>query len=267
MTAPLEAPVTIIGGGVMGGAIATGLVANGWSSISVVEASPGRRAELAGTPGLNVVASAAEVVEDAQVVALVVKPKDAAGVLDQIADQLPQGVLVMSMCAGVGLQALAGHLPAGTPLIRVMPNTPAQVGSGMAVLSPNQYVGDEQLQLGTQLMSAVGAAIVLPESAQDAVTAISGSGPAYVFYLAEAMIEAGVQLGLSRADADQLTRQTIIGAGQLLATGEHPGVLRERVTSPGGTTAAAIRQLDANAVRAGIADAIWAAFERSRSHG
>ncbi len=257
--------MTIIGGGVMGGAIATGLVADGWARISVVEASAERRAELARTPGLHVVASAAEELGSAQVVALVVKPGDAAGVLDQIAGQLSRGVLVMSMCAGIGLRVLAGHLPPGTPLIRVMPNTPAKVGAGMAVLSPNEHVSQEQLQLGIRLMSAVGAAIVLPESAQDAVTAISGSGPAYVFYLAEAMIEAGVQLGLSRADADQLTRQTIIGAGALLARGEHPGVLRERVTSPGGTTAAAVRQLDANAVRAGIADAAWAAFERSRS--
>ena len=140
----------------------------------------------------------------------------------------------------------------------------AQVGAGMAALSPNQAVADDQLQLAVRLMGAVGRVIVLPEALQDAVTAVSGSGPAYVFYLAEAMIEAGVQLGLTRQQSDELVRQTILGSAQLLAGGEHPAVLRERVTSPGGTTAAAIRQLDAHAVRAAISAAVWAAHDRSR---
>lgn len=266
-----EAPVVIIGGGVMGGAIASGLVADGWTNVSVVEASPERRVQLAENPGLRVVGELAEVIQGASVLALVVKPKDAPGVLDRVTallsvTHLDQPIpLVMSMCAGVPIAALAAHLPPGTPIIRVMPNTPAQIGAGMAALSAGEGVDAERLGLATALMKAVGETIVLPESLQDAVTAISGSGPAYVFYLAESMIEAGVQLGLTREQAGTLVRQTILGSAQLLGAGEHPAVLRERVTSPGGTTAAAIRQLDAHAVRAAVADAIWAAHDRSRS--
>lgn len=259
-----SAPVVIIGGGVMGGAIASGLVDQGWTQVSVVEANPERRAELQQQGGLKVTGEVSEVLADAAVVALLVKPVDATKVLDQISGQLPPDALLMSMCAGVRIETLSEHLPAGTPVVRVMPNTPAQIGAGMAALSPNEQVATDQLELARELMGAVGDAIVVPESAQDAVTALSGSGPAYVFYLAEAMVEAGVQLGLTRADADRLTRQTILGSAQLMAGGEHPTVLRERVTSPGGTTAAAIRQLDAHAVRAGVSAAIWAAFERSR---
>ena len=144
------------------------------------------------------------------------------------------------------------------------PLTPAQIGAGMAVLSPNSSVTGEQLELAARLMGAVGEVLVLPESRQDAVTAVSGSGPAYLFYLAEAMIEAGVQLGLTREQSGILVRQTLLGSAQLLAMGEHPAVLRERVTSPGGTTAAAIRQFDAHAVKAAVSDAIWAAHDRSR---
>lgn len=265
MNAAADLPVVIIGGGVMGGAIAAGLVADGWTQICVVETSPARRAELAAAvPGLRVVAQADEVVAGARVVTLLVKPGDATAVLDQIADQLSTETLVLSMCAGVPISTLDQHLPPGAPIVRVMPNTPAQIGQGMAALSPNAEVSPDQLDLAIRLLSAVGQVLVLPESKQDAATAISGSGPAYLFYLAEAMIEAGVQMGLTRDQADQLVRQTMLGSAQLLAAGDHPAVLRERVTSPGGTTAAAIRVLDAHAVRAGIADAIWAAHDRSR---
>lgn len=265
MSQGTDQPVVVIGGGVMGGAIAAGLVADGWTKISVVEASPERRAQLAANPGLRVSAEAGDVVAGASVVALVVKPKDATAVLDQICQHLDEQTLVMSMCAGVPIATLAAHLPSQTAIIRVMPNTPAQIGAGMAALSAGVFVDEAQLEVATRLMRAVGEVIVVPESLQDAVTAISGSGPAYVFYLAESMIEAGVQLGLTRDQASQLVRQTILGSARLLAMGEHPAVLRERVTSPGGTTAAAVRQLEAHGVRAGIADAIWAAHDRSRS--
>lgn len=259
-----DTKIVIIGGGVMGGAIAAGLVSDGWQQVSVVEANPLRREQLDAHPGLRVVATASEVLADAEVVALVVKPKDVYALCDQIGTELPDDALVLSMCAGVSLAELGAHLPAQTPIIRVMPNTGAQVGEAMSALSPNAAATSAHQDLAVALLSAVGRAIVVPEQLQDAVTALSGSGPAYVFYLAEAMIEAGVQLGLSRDQSDQLVRQTIIGSAKLLATGDHPAVLRERVTSPGGTTAAAIRQLDAHAVRAAVSDAIWAAHDRSR---
>ncbi|MGB3954088.1 MAG: pyrroline-5-carboxylate reductase [Brooklawnia sp.] len=257
-------PVVVVGGGVMGGALASGLVRDDWTRVSIVEALPERRAQLADELGVPVSAELADLLPGAAVLVLAVKPNHAAAVLDQAFDLIEPGTLVLSICAGVTIAELADHLPAGTPIVRAMPNTPAQVGAGMAALSANQAVTDDQLQLAVRLMGAVGRAIVLPESLQDAVTAVSGSGPAYVFYLAEAMIEAGVQLGLTRQQSDELVRQTILGSAQLLAGGEHPAVLRERVTSPGGTTAAAIRQLDAHAVRAAISAAVWAAHDRSR---
>lgn len=259
-----QVAVVVVGGGVMGGAIASGLTSQGWANVTVVEPGPARRTELVEEPGLQVVGSVAEIDGNPDVIAIVVKPNVAAAVCGQIAPLIGEQTLVMSMCAGVALGALASNLPAGIPIVRVMPNTPAQVGAGMSALSPNELVSEPQLDLVTALMGAVGETMVVPESQQDAVTAVSGSGPAYVFYLAEALIEAGVQVGLTRAQADRLARQTIVGSARLLAGGEHPTVLRERVTSPGGTTAAGIRALDAHATRAAVSDAVWAAYRRSR---
>lgn len=257
------AKVVIIGGGAMGGAIATGLAGAGWDDVHVVEANPARREELAAVSGLAVTDDLSAVVAGADAVAVVVKPKDVDATLDVLAPQLPAGAVVCSMAAGMTLDHLAAHLPAGTGIVRVMPNTPARVGFGMAALSPNQHVTADQLELATQIMAGVGKAVVVAEKLQDAVTAVSGSGPAYLFYIAESMIDAGVQLGLPREVASTLTRQTILGAAKLLETGEHPTVLRENVTSPGGTTAAAIAEFDAHAVKAGIAAGMRACHDAS----
>jgi pyrroline-5-carboxylate reductase len=149
-----------------------------------------------------------------------------------------------------------------------MPNTPALVGQGMAALSPGSSCTPQQLEQVRALLGASGRTVVVPESQQDAVTAVSGSGPAYVFYVADAMIEAGVMLGLSRATSAELTVQTLLGAATMLSeTGTHPVLLREAVTSPGGTTAAALRQLDAHGVRAAFLDAMEACRDRSRELG
>ena len=264
MAAPSPTRVAIIGGGAMGGALACGLAGNGWTGVRVVEALPGRRAELAEMGGFAVTGELAEAVDGAEVVCLLVKPKDVGTALAQLSRLLAEGTLVSSMCAGVSLATLAAGLPTGTPIVRVMPNTPAQVGKGMSVLSPGETVSTDQLELAVSVLGAVGRTMVLPESLQDAATAVSGSGPAYVCYLAEAMIEAGVQLGLTRGQATELVVGTIEGSGALLAGGQHPTLLRESVTSPGGTTAAAIRQLDAHGVRGAVSDALWAAHDRSR---
>lgn len=263
--AGLTTPVVVVGGGVMGAAVAGGLAANGWQQVTVVEARPGRRAELAEMGGFRVSATAARPVASAAVVCLLVKPKDVALALAEVAPALPVDCCVVSMCAGVRLATLAAGLPPATPIVRAMPNTPAQVGMGMSVLSPGPDVSPGQLQLVGELLGAVGRTMVLPETLQDAATAVSGSGPAYVCYLAESMIEAGVQQGLSRAQATELVVATIEGTAALLGEGSHPTLLRESVTSPGGTTAAAIRQLDAHAVRGAVADALWAAHDRSRA--
>lgn len=256
--------VVIIGGGAMGGSIATGLTTAGWDDVHVVEANPVRRAELAAS-GLDVTDHPGEVIEGADAVAVLVKPKDVDAALEELAPRLPAQAVVCSMAAGVSLDRLGAHLPDGVGIVRIMPNTAARVGYGMAALSANRHVTAAQLELARAIMDAVGTSVVVEERLQDAVTAVSGSGPAYLFYVAEAMIEAGVQLGLPRDVADTLTRQTILGSAHLLATGEHPSILRENVTSPGGTTAAALAELDSHAVRAGIAAAVRAAHDVSAS--
>lgn len=248
----------------MGTTMADGLLAAGWrvDQITIAERVAERRAQLVDL-GYLVVDSPAAAVAGAETVLLVVKPGDALTVLDEISTALGAAP-VISLCAGLPTDLLQEHLPEGTPVVRVMPNTPASIGRGMAAISAGRHADSVHTDLALSIMSAVGSAVVVPESFQDAVTAVSGSGPAYVFYLAEAMIEAGVQLGLPRSIATQLAVETIAGSAELLrSAGEHPAVLRERVTSPGGTTAAAIRELDAHAVRSAVSDALAAAAARS----
>ena len=197
-----------------------------------------------------------------------VKPHQVTAVLDEVAPHLPPGATVVSLAAGVSTATLAAHLPAGTAVVRVMPNTPALVGMGMSVMSPAPGCPPESLALAERVLGAVGQVRTTPESQQDAVTAVSGSGPAYVFYVAEAMIDAGVMLGLPRDLAHDLTIQTLLGAATMLRdTGEHPTVLRENVTSPGGATAAAVHVLDDAAVKAAFANAMRACRDRSGELG
>jgi pyrroline-5-carboxylate reductase len=171
----------------------------------------------------------------------------------------------VSLAAGVDTASIESQLPEGVAVVRVMPNTPAQVDEGMAAISPGTHAQPEHLERVTAILSATGRVVTVPERYQDAVTALSGSGPAYLFFVVEAMIEAGVHLGLPRDIATELVVQTMLGSAKLLReTGEHPTVLRERVTSPGGTTAAAVRVLEDHKVRAAFLGAIEAARDRSR---
>jgi len=186
-------------------------------------------------------------------------------VLTEIAPHLRTGQLLISLAAGITTQYIEKHIPDGIAVVRVMPNTPALVDEGMAAISPGTHCDDEHLALAEQMLSVTGRVMRVPEKQQDAVTAISGSGPAYLFFVVEAMIEAGVHLGLPRDTATELVVQTMLGSAKLLReTGEHPTVLRERVTSPGGTTAAAVRQLEDHKVRAAFLVAMEAARDRSR---
>jgi pyrroline-5-carboxylate reductase len=183
---------------------------------------------------------------------------------DEIADHVRPGALVVSLAAGITTEFLESHLPSGCPVVRVMPNTPALVDQGMAALAPGAHCDQDHLVEARHLLEAVGRVVVLDEKHLDAVTAISGSGPAYFFYIVEAMIEAGVFLGLPRSTATELVVQTCYGAATMLReTGEHPSVLREQVTSPGGTTVAALRTLDDHKVRAAFISALEAARDRS----
>lgn len=255
----------IIGAGVMGETLLAGLLKAGWEpwTLVVADRRPERRAELERRYGVRAV-EAPEAVAGADVVILVVKPQDVSEALPEIAEQLAPGALLVSLCAGVATAQLEAGLPEGTPVIRVMPNTPAQVSEGMAAVSAGALASRAQLERAVEIMSAVGKAIVVPERYQDAVTAISGSGPAYLFFVVEAMIDAGVMLGLPRDTATLLVNQTMFGSAKLLIeSGEHPNLLRERVTSPAGTTAAALRQLEDRSVKAAFIAAMEAARDRS----
>lgn len=258
--------LAVLGAGVMGETVLSGLVRAGWSPDRIIASDRRlqRQLELSARYGIAVLENP-EAAAAVDTVVLVVKPQDMADLLAEIAPALRPGTLVVSLAAGVDTASIEAALPAGTPVVRVMPNTPAQVDEGMAAISPGSASTDEHLRRVTEILSATGRVVALPERYQDAVTAISGSGPAYLFFVVEAMIEGGVHLGLPRDTATELVVQTMLGSAKLLReTGEHPTVLRERVTSPGGTTAAAIRQLEDHKVRAAFLSAIEAARDRSR---
>ncbi|MFZ5871472.1 MAG: pyrroline-5-carboxylate reductase [Actinomycetota bacterium] len=258
--------VAVLGAGVMGETLVSGLLRAGWSSddIVITERRADRAAELADRYRVKVLSNP-EAVRIADTVVLVVKPQDMADLLAEIADHVRPGALVVCIAAGISTAFVEARLPAGTPVVRVMPNTPALVDEGMAAVSPGAHCDDEHLARAEALLRATGKVIRVPEHHQDAVTAISGSGPAYIFYVVEAMIEAGVLLGLPRSTSTELVVQTLYGAATMLReTGEHPTVLREQVSSPAGTTMAALRQLDDHKVRAAFLTAMEAARDRSR---
>lgn len=258
--------VAVIGAGVMGAAIAEGALRAGHEPNRVVisDSDQARLDELEQRLGVRT-APAAQAAAEADTVLLAVKPYDVGAVLDEIAGALRPEAVVVSVAAGVTLADLEARLPEGAAVVRAMPNTPALVGEGMAAISAGSACSPQALQRADDLLSTCGTVLRVPEKQLDAVTAISGSGPAYVFYLAEAMIEGGVLLGVPRPQAGELVVQTLVGAAAMLAqTGDHPSLLRERVSSPGGTTIAAVRQLDDHRVRAAVMTAMEAAARRSQ---
>jgi pyrroline-5-carboxylate reductase len=259
-------PLAILGAGVMGETVLSGLLRAGWHADQIVATDRRleRQQELTAKYGIKMLENT-EAVTEAETVILVVKPQDMNDLLNEISQSIKPGVLVVSLAAGVDTAFIESRLPEGIAVVRVMPNTPAQVDEGMAAISPGSHSTQDHLDRVTEILSATGRVITVPERYQDAVTAISGTGPAYLFFVVEAMIEAGVHLGLPRDTATELVVQTMLGSAKLLReTGEHPTVLRERVTSPGGTTAAAVRQLEDHKVRAAFLRAMEAARDRSR---
>ena len=256
--------LAIIGGGKIGEALLSGLVRRGTGDIVVCERSPERGGQLRERYGVDVL-DLGGAAERARVLLLAVKPQDIDVLLGALAPHVdPARHLVVSVAAGVPTARIEAALPEGTPVVRVMPNTPALVDEGMSVLSPGAHAAEADLDEAEELLAAVGRVRRVPESQQDAVTALSGSGPAYFFYLVEAMVDAGILLGLPRTLAADLIVQTALGAAVMLRdSGEHPVQLREAVTSPGGTTIAAIRELERHGVRAALIAAIEAAHARS----
>lgn len=264
-----SARLAIIGAGKMGSAIIYGLHAGAWAADDLVVVEPNEQTAERLRTDLGVrVTNLTDAVSTADAVVVLVKPHDVAAVLRAAAPDLRPGAVVISLAAGISTASLEANLPAGTPVVRVMPNTPALVGKGMAAMSGGTNCTPAALALTERILSAVGQVVAVPESQQSAVTAVSGSGPAYVFAVAEAMIDAGVLLGLPRPLATQLTVQTLLGSATLLAqTGEHPAILREMVTSPGGTTAAALHELDGGGLAYTFAEAMRACARRSDELG
>ncbi len=256
----------IFGAGVMGETLLSGLLRSGRAveDLVITERRPERVTELVDKYGVRV-AENVEAADAADTIVLVVKPQDMGALLDEIAERVRPGNVVVSLAAGITTAFLESRLPEGSSVVRVMPNTPALVDQGMAAISAGLHCTPEHLAEARALLESCGKVVEVPEKMQDAVTAISGSGPAYIFYVVEAMIEAGVVLGMPRATATELVVQTLFGAATMIReTGQHPTVLREQVTSPGGTTAAALRQLDDHKVRAAFINAMEAAAARSR---
>jgi len=263
------ADVAVLGGGVMGETLLAALLASDWSAenVEVTEHSRARADELAGRYSVRTGAGNAAAAARADVVLIAVKPQVVSAVLDEIGPSLRGGTLVVSVAAGLPLSFYEQRLPAGTPVVRVMPNTPAVVGKGASAIAAGSSATDGHLVLVEKILASTGLVVRVAEKDLDAVTAISGSGPAYAFYLIDAMAEAGVLLGLPRDLATRLAAATVEGSGALAVQGEHPAILRERVSSPGGTTVAAVRELDAHGVRAGVVAAAVAAADRSRELG
>jgi pyrroline-5-carboxylate reductase len=256
----------IIGAGVMGETLLSGLVRAGRrvDQLMVGEKRAERARELEERYGVAVVSNR-EAAAKAETVALVVKPQDMGDVLEEISPELRAGQLVVSLAAGITTGFIEARVPEGIAVVRVMPNTPALVDEGMAAISPGSHCDEAHLAEVESLMASTGKVLRIPEKQMDAVTAISGSGPAYIFFVVESMIEAGVHLGLPRATATDLVVQTLVGSAAMLReTGTHPVVLREQVTSPGGTTASALRELEVHRVRAAFLAAMEAARNRSR---
>jgi pyrroline-5-carboxylate reductase len=255
----------LVGGGRMGEALLAGLLDRGWATagdLRVVEALAERRAEL-GERFAGVDVTDTPGAAEGTVVA--VKPGDVAAACAALG---AEGGRVLSIATGVRLADLEAALPSGTPVVRAMPNTPALVGAGAAAIAGGRTAGDDDLAWAEEVLGAVGTVVRVNEPLLDAVTGLSGSGPAYVFLVAEALVEAGVLVGLPRPVASELAIQTLLGSARLLSESDDgPEALRAAVTSPGGTTAAGLRALEQAGVRAAFLDAVVAATERSRELG
>jgi pyrroline-5-carboxylate reductase len=257
--------IAVLGAGKIGEALLSGLLQGGRGADELLftEKHPERAAALTeryGVEGLDVPGAA----QRADVLVVAVKPQDIEPLLDELSPVLKPGTLVVSLCAGLPTSLYERRLPDHTPVVRVMPNTPMLVGEAMSAISAGKYATDEHLNLVEELLTTVGKVARVPENQQDAVTALSGSGPAYFFYLVEAMIDAGILLGIPRDLASSLIIQSAVGAAAMLSEGgQHPTILREAVTSPAGTTIMAIRELERHGVRAAMLAALEAARDRS----
>jgi pyrroline-5-carboxylate reductase len=263
--------IGFLGTGNMAEALVKGILAAGLTTPSEIVGSDPRQArcdEIRARYGIRTTQSNLDVARAADLVFLSVKPQIIDRVCREISPALQPGAVVVSIAAGTPTAAIEANLPDGTHLVRTMPNTPALVGAGATAIAPGNLATLDDVALVRRVFEAVGMAVVLEESQLDAVTGLSGSGPAYVFLIIEALSDAGVKMGLSRYNALALAAQTVLGSAKLLLdTGEHPGRLKDMVTSPGGTAIAGLHTLEAGGLRTTLIDAVQAATERSRALG
>ena len=260
--------IAILGGGKIGESLLSGLLSSGWrkpEEIVVTGRRQERIDELAERYGVETTLSNSDAVDGAAFIVIAVKPQDFDVLLGEVGSELSSEQTVLSIAAAMPTAQIEKHLTDSVPVLRAMPNAPATVHEGVAGLCAGAHASDEHLAMAEEVLTHVGRVVQVPEPYMDAVTAVSGSGPAYFALLAEAMIEAGILLGLSREVSTELVVQTMFGTAKLLRDEHmHPVELREMVTSPGGTTIRAIRELERAGVRAAFLNAIQAAMERSQ---
>jgi pyrroline-5-carboxylate reductase len=264
----MERKLAVLGAGKAGEALIAGVLSAGWRTAEEIVATARHEEhleDLGRRYGIATTLSNVEAVEGAALVVIAVKPQDIEGLLSEIAGAVTSDQTVLSIAAAIPTSLIERHLSDRVPVVRAMPNTPVTVHEGMAGIAPGTYAEEEHLARAEEVLGSVGRSVRVDEGYMDAITAVSGSGPAYFALLAESMIEAGILLGLSREVATDLVVQTMLGTAKLLRDEKmHPVELREMVTSPGGTTIAAIRELEQAGVRAAFLNAIQAAMERSK---
>jgi pyrroline-5-carboxylate reductase len=268
---PIEQTIAFLGSGNMAEALLKGLLharVAAPSQIICADRRPERGPELTHKYGVRFTASNLTAVKEAAVIVLSVKPQVMDKVLDEIGPALDASKLVISIAAGVPIAAIERKVGHGVRIIRTMPNTPALVGAGATALSPGEHATEADLAQAKSLFDAIGMTVIVDEQLLDAVTGLSGSGPAYIFLIIEALADGGVKAGLARAQAQELAAQTVFGSAKLLIeTGEHPGKLKDQVTSPGGTAIAGLHTLEAGGLRTTLMNAVESATNRSRELG
>ncbi len=260
--------IGFLGAGKMATALARGFIGAGLvtpAGLSSSDPVPGAREAFARSTGARSTPSNAEVVDAADILFVSVKPDQVVALMAEISPKITPAHLVVSIAAGVPLAKLEAAVPGGTRVIRVMPNTPALVGASASAYATGRSATREDGLLAQRLLGSVGLAIEVPEKLLDAVTGLSGSGPAYAFLMIEAMADGGVAAGLPRYTAQRLAAQTLLGAAKMvLETGEHPGALKDAVCSPGGTTIEAVHELEKAGLRAALITAVRAAADKAR---
>ncbi len=261
--------IAIIGGGKMGGILARGMIARKIlpaQDITVTDIDSARLAELRSSLKVQVSADNKKAVKDADIIVLAVKPQNFPETLKEIRPAANKSKLFISIAAGITTDAIEKALSKTPRVLRVMPNVAAMVGEGAAAVAPGHYVQKDDLPYALAILNAVGLAVEVDEKLMDAVTGLSGSGPAYCFVMIEALTDAGVQLGLTRDLAEKLAAQTMLGAARMCLTGkQHPAQLKNMVTSPGGTTAAALKVLEEGKIRATLMTAVEAAAKKAKA--